>query len=171
MEVEPSLLFGPMWPALWWMRSAFIQFDHPVQPLVQICVWTRMSWPEILFNTAGIRDINHQRKPLIFWLSLSHLLHNANNNENKAKEQSSYIKESGLLLATKLITEVLSYRQTQKEMGGREVKKEEEKKKSCAQQWNLFTKQKYSRKTSYFMSEEFMRDTNVQPLFTVEFNK
>lgn len=130
MEVEPSLLFGPMWPALWWMRSAFIQFDHPVQPLVQICVWTRMSWPEILFNTAGIRDINHQRKPLIFWLSLSHLLHNANNNENKAKEQSSYIKESGLLPATKLITEVLSYRQTQKEMGGREVKKEEKKKKA-----------------------------------------
>lgn len=61
-----------------------------------------------------------------------HLLHNANNNENKAKEQSSHIKESGLLLAMKLITEVLSYRQTEKERGGREEKKEE--KTSCAQQ-------------------------------------
>jgi len=32
----------------------------------------------------------------------------------------------------KLITEVLSYRQTEKERGGREEKKEEEKKKLCS---------------------------------------
>lgn len=165
MEVEPPLLFGPVWSALWWMCSAFIQFDHPVQPLVQIRVWTRMSWPEILFNTAGIHDINHQRKPLIFWLSLSHLLHNANNNENKAKEQSSYIKESGLLLATKLITEVLSHHQTQKRKRGEGWEKRGEKK-SCAQQWNLFARLKYSRNTSYFISEEFIRDTKSAALFT-----
>lgn len=136
MEVEPPFLFGPMWAALWWVCSAFIQCDHPVQPLVQICMWTRMSWPEVLFNTAGIHDRNHQRNPLIFWLSLNHLLHNVNNNENKAKEQISYIKEPGLLPATKLITEVLSLPQTQREREGREEKKGEGKKKSCAQQWN-----------------------------------
>lgn len=78
------------------MCSAFIRFDCCCSALVKICVWTRMSWPEILFNTAGILDINHQRKPLIFWLSFSCLCHNAGTIMKK-KARTACIKDSASL--------------------------------------------------------------------------